>query len=153
MCTIHGACTWEVGLWFVYTGSCIQVADGKQVYHMVIIITRSPPYMYSPLTAFMHHIQSYTCTCLKRFILYIIYYYLFRDFTREIYPQPVERLFYLLCAAAPFFFVLLSQSLAFLLMSPWTPMRSLALFVAILNRAAAPALWKSMSTGLWFVAR
>ena len=62
--------------------------------------------------------------------------------------------FFILTAAAPLLhFFLFSQSFAFLFVPSWTPMRSLALFVAILHRAAARAFSKGMSTGLWFVAR
>ena len=50
-------------------------------------------------------------------------------------------------------FSLLLQSYAHLLVPPWAPMCSLALFVAILHRAAAHAFSKGLPTGLWCVAR
>ena len=62
---------------------------------------------------------------------------------------------FILAAAAPLllFFFFLSQSFAFLFVPSRTPMRSLALLVAILHRAAALAFPKGVPTRLWFVAR
>ena len=62
--------------------------------------------------------------------------------------------FFILTASTPLLFLFLFfQSFAFLFVATWTPMRSLALFVAILNRAAAQASLEFAGAGLWVAAR
>ena len=77
--------------------------------------------------------------------------YLFQDFTIDFLVFCVLLLTFIV---ATFFFLISFFSIVCILAcAPWAPMRSLALFVAILHRAAALAFLKWMPTGLWCVAR